>query len=91
MNCTNTCEVVGTEYFKFNLIDRNDPNGGVHFQYDAMPPVIGGECARAVSCRSLHGALQRQSRLDYPISTRQAWGLPVWLSLRITPGRLLPV
>ena len=38
MDCTQQCEVVGTEYFQFTLRDPNDPNGGIIMQHDAMPP-----------------------------------------------------
>lgn len=37
--CTGTCEVLGTEFFQFSLIDPSNPmSGGVQFVHVGMPP-----------------------------------------------------
>jgi hypothetical protein len=43
--CTANCEVLGTEYFHFELIDVNNPaTGGVRMKHGAMPPIAADKC-----------------------------------------------
>jgi len=46
--CTEQCAVVGTPYLQFNLLNLNNPTGGLVIRHDAMPPNSldpFGECA----------------------------------------------